>query len=93
MIYGEEDFPGGSVLKNLLSVKKMQARSLGQEESLEEEMAIHSSILSWSIPWTEEPGGLQSMRSQKDLDMTEWLSIPKRDSMGLTWKYDINTDS
>ena len=36
MIYGEEDFPGGSVLKNLLSVKKMQARSLGQEESVEE---------------------------------------------------------
>ena len=39
--------------------------SLGQDDSLEEEMATHSSILSWKIPWTEEPGGLQSMGSQK----------------------------
>ena len=93
MIYGGEEFPGVSVLKNLLSVKKMQAPSLGQEDSRGEEMAIHSSILSWRIPWTEEPGGLQSMRSQKDLDMTEWLSIPQRDSMDLTWEYHINTDS
>ena len=37
---------------------------LGQEDALEEEMATHSSILAWEIPWTEEPGGLQSMRSQ-----------------------------
>ena len=65
VIYREEDFPGGSVVKNLPSVKKMQARSLGQEESLEEEMAIYSSILSWRIPWTEKPGGLQSMGSQE----------------------------
>ena len=93
MIYRGEEFPGVSVLKNLLSVKKMQAPSLGQEDSLGEEMAIYSSILSWRIPWTEEPGRLQSMRSQKDLDMTEWLSIPQRDSMGLTWEYHINTDS
>ena len=71
MIYGEEDFPGGSVIKNMPSVKKVQARSLGQEDSLEEEIATHSSILSWRIPWTEEPDGLQSMGSQKDLDMTE----------------------
>ena len=39
--------------------------SLGQEDSLEEEMATHSIILSWKIPWTEEPGGLQSIRSQR----------------------------
>ena len=38
---------------------------LGQEDPLEEEMATHSSILAWQIPWTDEPGGLQSMRSQK----------------------------
>ena len=38
-------------------------RSLGQEDLLEEEMATHSSILSWKIPWTEEPGGLQSVGS------------------------------
>ena len=39
-------------------------RPLGWEDPLEEEMAIHSSILSWAIPWTEEPGGLQSMGAQ-----------------------------
>ena len=40
-------------------------RSLDQEDPLEKEMATHSSILAWEIPWTEEPGGLQSMGSQK----------------------------
>ena len=40
---------------------QMQVRSLGEEDPPEEEMATHSSILSWRIPWTEEPGGLQSM--------------------------------
>ena len=40
-------------------------RSLGREHPLEEEMATHSSILAWKIPWTEEPGGLQSMGSQR----------------------------
>ena len=48
----------------------MQVRSLGWEDSLEKGMAIHSSILAWEIPWTEEPGGLQSMESQ-ELGMTE----------------------
>ena len=43
----------------------MQVRSLGQEDPLEKEVATHSSILAWSIPWTEEPGGLQSMGSQR----------------------------
>ena len=45
-------------------MQKMQVRSLGQEDPLEEEMATHSSILAWEIPWTEEPGGLQSVGSQ-----------------------------
>ena len=40
-------------------------QSLGQEDSLEEEMATHSSILAWEIPWTEEPGGLESMGSER----------------------------
>ena len=40
-------------------------QSLGREDPLEKEMATHSSILAWRIPWTEEPGGLQSMESQK----------------------------
>ena len=40
-------------------------QSLGREDSLEQEMATYSSILAWEIPWTEEPGGLQSMESQR----------------------------
>ena len=50
--------------------KELQVRSLGQADSLEEEMATHSSILVWRIPWTEEPGGLQSM-GHKESDTTE----------------------
>ena len=45
--------------------QEMQVRFLGQEDPLEEEMANHSSILAWEIPWTEESGGLQSMGSQR----------------------------
>ena len=58
-------FPGGSVVKNLHAKQETQVQSLGQEDPLEEEMTTHSSILAWEISWTEEPGGLQSMRSQK----------------------------
>ena len=54
-------FPGGSVVKNLPAMLEAQVRSLGQEEALEKGMAVHSSTLAWRIPWTEEPGGLQSM--------------------------------
>ena len=46
-------------------VQKMGIRSLGQEDTLEKEMETHFRILAWRIPWTEEPGGLQSMGSQK----------------------------
>ena len=59
--------PRGSVVKNLPAVQEPQemwVRSLGQEDPLEKEMATHSSILAWRIPWTEEPGGLQSIGSQ-----------------------------
>ena len=45
-------------------MQETQVRSLGQEDLLEEEMATHSSVLAWKIPWTEEPGGLQFMGSQ-----------------------------
>ena len=45
--------------------QEMWVQSLGQEDSLKEGEATHSSILAWSIPWTEEPGGLWSIRSQK----------------------------
>ena len=60
-------FPGGSSLKNLPANAgdKRSIRSLGQEDPLEEKTATCSSILAWKIPWTEEPGGLQSMRVSK----------------------------
>ena len=58
-------FPGGSVVKNLLSKQEMLVWSLGQEDPLQKEMVTHSSILAWEIPWTEEPGGLLSMGSQR----------------------------
>ena len=51
--------------KNLPAMQETWVRSQGQEDALEEEMAIHSSVLAWRIPWTEEPGGLQSMGSQR----------------------------
>ena len=59
-------FPDGSVVRNLPVMQEMQERqvqSLRRIGPLEEEMATHSSILAWKIPWTEEPGGLQSMGS------------------------------
>ena len=52
-------------VKRLLTMRETQLRSLGQEDTLEKEMATHSSILAWRIPWTEEPGGLQSTGSQR----------------------------
>ena len=52
-------------LKNLPSMQEIPVQCLGQEDPLEKKMANHSSILGWEIPWTEEPGGLQSLRSQR----------------------------
>ena len=51
-------------------MQETQAQSLGWEDHLEKGMATQSSVLAWKIPWTEEPGGLQSMGSPKKLDMT-----------------------
>ena len=56
---------GDSVVKNLPAVQETQVPPLGQEDSLEKEMATNSSILAWKIPWMEEPGGLQSMGSRR----------------------------
>ena len=64
-IRGSEGFPGGSAVKNLPVKQETWVRSLGQEDPLEKGMATHSSILAWRIAWTEEPGGLQSMGSQR----------------------------
>ena len=51
--------------QNPPAMQELQVPSLGQEDPLEKEMATRSSILVWKIPWTEEPGGLQSMGSKK----------------------------
>ena len=57
-------------VKNLPAMQEMWVQSLGQKDSLEKGMAMHSSILAWGIPWTEEPGGLQAM-GHKESDTTE----------------------
>ena len=57
-------FSGGSVVKNL-PANTGDTGDLGQDDPLEKEMSTHSSILTWEIPWTEEPGGLQPMRLQR----------------------------
>ena len=53
------------VVKSLSSIQETQVRSLGREDPLEKEMVTDSSILAWRIPWTEEPGGLQSTELQR----------------------------
>ena len=53
------------MVKNLPAMQEMWVQSLGQEDPLEEGMATHSSILAWRIPWTEKPGRLQSIGSQR----------------------------
>ena len=57
-------------VNNPPAVQETQVQSLGQEDPLEKEMAAHSSILAWKIPWTEEPGGLYSPWGLKELDTT-----------------------
>ena len=52
-------------VKNVPIMREIRVQPLGQEDPLEKATAIHSSILAWEIPWTEEPGELQSMRSQR----------------------------
>ena len=61
------------MVKSPPAMQETRVWSLGQEDPLEEEMATHSSVLAWEIPWTEEPGGLQSMGSQRDT--TEQLTF------------------
>ena len=53
------------MIKNLPAMQETQVRSLSLEDPLEKGMTTHSSILAWEMPWTEEPGGLQSMGSQR----------------------------
>ena len=66
-------FPGGSVVKNLPVMWETKVRSLSQKDLLEKEMACCFSILAWKFPWTKEPGGLQSMGSQKSqTQLNDW---------------------
>jgi len=60
-----EDAPVAQTIKNLPAMLETRVRSLDHDNALEKGMATHSSILPWKIPWTEEPGGLLSMRSQR----------------------------
>ena len=96
-----EVFSGGSVVKNLRAMQETQVWSLSQEDPLEKDMATQPRILAWEIPWTEVPGGLQSMGSQKSqirlqqqqhgMWNTYWLEILCKSTMnynhfGMTWE-------
>ena len=59
------------MVKSLLAMQETEVRSLGQKDSLEKGMPTHSSILVWRIPWTEEPGELQSMGSQSRIRLSD----------------------
>ena len=65
LISGDRASLAAQMVKNLPEIQETQVGSLGQEDSLEKGMASHSSILARRIPWTEEPGGLWSMGSQR----------------------------
>ena len=65
----QRGFPSGSMVQNLKGTQETWVLSLGWEDPLEVQMATHSSILAWEIPWTERPGRLQSMGLQES-DMT-----------------------
>ena len=70
-------------MKNLPAMRETRVRSLGKEDALEEGTAIHSSILAWRIPWTEEPGGLQSMGTEMTMhsSILAWR-IPRTEEPG-----------
>ena len=70
-------FPGSSVVKNLPAVQETLVQSLGWEDTLEEGMATHSNILAWRIPWTEEPGRLQS-QGYTESDRTEAAKLQQQ---------------
>ena len=73
------------MVKPLSTIRETRVRSLGREDPLEKEMATHSSILAWRIPWTEEPGGLQSMGSQRVRD--NWATSLPSWKILLQWSF------
>ena len=83
------------LVESLPAMRESWVQPLGWEDPLEKERATHSSILARRIPWTEEPGGLQSMGS-KELDTTERLSVciylsPPHPFLSSFWKYQVKT--
>ena len=84
------------MVKNLPAKQEMQVQSLGREDSLEKEMATHCRILAWEIPWTEEPGGLQSKAWQRvglDLVSTHTYIFFKRCQWGHNMSGGASKDS
>ena len=73
------------MVKTRPEMQETQVRSLAWEDPLEKGMATHSSVLAWRIPWTEEPGGLQYMVSQKP-DMTKQLTLSLSKDLIEIWK-------
>ena len=69
-VSSRKGFPSRSAVKTLPALQEIWVLSLGWEDPLDKEMVTRSSILAWRIPWTEEPGGLQSMDSKKESDTT-----------------------
>ena len=65
------------MVKNLSAMQETQVQSLDQEDSLEKGMATHSSILAWEMPWTEEPGRLQSMGLQSQTQLSDFHSLSR----------------
>ena len=70
MVFLKRASPVAQMVKNLPAVWETRVRSLGQKGPLEKGMATHSSILTWEILWTEEPGGLQFLGVERELGMT-----------------------
>ena len=80
MTHRRDDFPSANTVKNLPAMQETWVQSLGQEHLLETGMETHFSVLAWRIPWTEEPGGLQSVGSQRVVhnlvtNTTMWATI------------------
>ena len=65
MYHGKKSSLVAHMVKNLSALRETRVQSLGQKDPVEKKIATHSSILAWRIPWTEEPGELQSMGSQR----------------------------
>ena len=76
--------------KSLPAMWETQFQSLSEEDSLEEEMATHSSILAWKIPWTEESGRLQSM-GRKESDTTKRPTLVSGEPHHVSWMKPLNT--